>query len=63
MDLVCKQQKNEDLVDISIFFFDIWFTDRKKVRKNDKVFTFNAVHFPNFEISFKKSVALHSFKI
>ena len=29
-------------------------------RKNDKVFTFNIVHFPNFEII---GAARHSFKI
>ena len=38
------------------FFHYIWFIDSKNLfhsyfeRKNDKVLTFNIVHFPNFEI-------------
>ena len=59
MDLVCKQQNNENIVDIQIFNY-IQFIDSEKLkknlkkietRKNDKFLTFNIVHFPDFEIS------------
>ena len=49
-----------DLVKIMLIFRSFhytWFIDSENLfpsyfeRKNDKVFTFNIVHFPNFEIS------------
>ena len=58
MELVFKQQNNENTVEIRFFFFLHLLFDSENLysilifeRKNDNVLIFNIVHFPNFEIS------------
>ena len=57
MELVCKQQNNENIVKSLIFYY-IWFFESENLffililkEKNDKILIFNIAHFPNLEIS------------
>ena len=56
MELVCKYKTMKILLTFRFFYY-IWFVDSENLfhsyfkRKNDKVSTFNIVHFQNFEIS------------
>ena len=56
MELVCKYKTMKILLTFRFFYY-IWFIDSENLfhfyfkRKNDKVLTFNIVHFPNFQIS------------
>ena len=56
MELVCKYKTMKILLTFRFFYY-IWFIDSENLfhsyfkRKNDKVLTFNIVHFQNFEIS------------
>ena len=56
MELVCKYKTMKILLTFRFFYY-IWFIDSENLfhsyfkRKNDKVSTFNIVHFQNFEIS------------
>ena len=56
MELVCKYKTMKILLTFRFFYY-IWFVDSENLfhsyfkRKNDKVSTFNIVHFQIFEIS------------
>ena len=51
MELVCKQQNNENIVKSLIFLLYLVFFILILKEKNDKILIFNIAHFPNFEIS------------